>query len=77
MWSQIMACETSKSKQRPKLFLPEPLPPHQEEILDHAVEQNLITTTNYCKVKVFCKDQAGKFNGSAVNSKKAVDDFKK
>ena len=60
-----------------KMYLRERLPPHQKEILDHALEKNFITTTNNCKMKVFGKDQAGKFNSVTVHSRKAVNDIKK
>ena len=59
-----------------KIFLRERLPPCQKEILDHALKENLITSTINCQIKVFRKDEEGKFKSVLVKSKKAVDDIK-
>ena len=59
------------------MYLRKCLPPHQKEIFDHALEQNVVATTNNCTAKTFPKDPAGKFNNVAANSKKAVDANKK
>ena len=51
-------------------FLRERLPPCQKEILDHALKENLITLTIRCQIKVFRKDEEGKFKSVLVKSKK-------
>ena len=41
----------------------------QKEILDHALKENLITSTINCQIKVFRKDEEGKFKSVLVKSK--------
>ena len=53
----------------------ERLPPCQKEILDHALKENLISSTINCRVKVFRKDEKGKLKSVLVKSKKEVDDI--
>ena len=74
-----MAENHGKKSKKPinvrKIFLRERLPPCQKEILDHALKENLITSTINCQIKVFRKDEEGKFKSVLVKSK-AVDDIK-
>ena len=58
-----------KTNQSAEIFLRKLLTRCQAEILDHDLKENLITSTINCQIKVFRKDEEGKFKSVLVKSK--------